>query len=154
MPRVPGLAVGPLEPAPVPARPPSSGATARRGGSFVADARSARSVLRAVLFGGRSVPDWHERAACTSTPTALFFPESARSRESNAAVRTAKRVCAGCAVREQCLADVMAYESPSHRYGVVGGTSPAERSRRPARRTVTPAPEGAVVRPASSEPRR
>jgi WhiB family transcriptional regulator, redox-sensing transcriptional regulator len=95
-----------------------------------ANARAARAGLRVALFGGEPVPNWRERAACATVPTAFFFPEDEGTHRANAAIRRAKRVCAGCPVREHCLADVMAYESTSYRYGVVGGTSAAERSRR------------------------
>jgi WhiB family redox-sensing transcriptional regulator len=89
-----------------------------------------RSLLRTVLFAGGPVPSWHERAACASAPTSMFFPETGGTLQA-VTVRAAKRVCAGCVVREQCLADVLAYESRAHRrYGVAGGTSAAQRSQR------------------------
>lgn len=104
-------------------------AAPRTGGPLV-EAEAARALLRAVLFGGRPVPRWHERAACASMPSSLFFPDGEGTHRARVALRTAKRVCAGCAVRDRCLADVMAYESPTRRYGVVGGLSAAERHRR------------------------
>ncbi len=39
----------------------------------------------------------------------------------------AKQVCAGCPVRVQCLAHVMATETPTQRRGVTGGLSADER---------------------------
>jgi WhiB family redox-sensing transcriptional regulator len=112
---------------------------APRGGGPLVEAEAARSLLRAVLFGGRPVPRWHERAACASMPSSLFFPDGEGTHRARVALRTAKRVCAGCAVRDRCLADVMAYESPTRRYGVVGGLSAVERHRRGRRRGAEPA---------------
>jgi len=44
-----------------------------------------------------------------------------------AAANQAKRICAGCPVRAARLADVMAWEQPTYRHGVVGGLSARER---------------------------
>jgi hypothetical protein len=101
-----------------------------RGGHAALDAAGVRLVLRALLFDGASVPGWHENAACASRPRSLFFPETDGLRPRAATVRAAKQVCLRCPVRAACLADVMAHESASYRYGVVAGLSPAERHRR------------------------
>lgn len=63
-------------------------------------------------------PDWHRNAACKNSGSDTFFPEKGHS---NAA---AKRVCAGCTVRVDCLEDALAREDP---FGVWGGKSERER---------------------------
>lgn len=64
--------------------------------------------------------DWRARAACLGMDTSLFFP---RKGGSNA---EAKRACAGCPVRLQCLGyAVMAKE----RWGVWGGETEHGRRR-------------------------
>lgn len=84
-----------------------------------------RQVLRAVLFGGQQPAGWRDRAACADTDPAVFYPRPGP--RAAAAVTRAKRICAGCPVRRECLADVMGWEQHSHRHGVVGGLSARER---------------------------
>ena len=69
-------------------------------------------------------------AACSSLPgdvaDQVFFSTDARDR------RYAKRVCAGCPVREACLRMALDAErgaSIYERHGVFGGTVPSERLR-------------------------
>lgn len=71
-------------------------------------------------------PDWTELALCAQTDPELFFPEK------GGAIRAAKRICAGCPVRAECLADALAHDE---RFGVWGGLSERERRalRRPGR---------------------
>lgn len=82
------------------------------------------AVLRELLFAGDTVPAWHSVAACRDSDPATFFPTGAGSA---LRVTAAKRICRGCPVRDACLADVMAWEAPSARHGVVGGLSANER---------------------------
>jgi WhiB family transcriptional regulator, redox-sensing transcriptional regulator len=70
---------------------------------------------------------WRERAVCASTDPELFFPLD-EGPDTAARVASAKRVCAACPVRDLCLTDVMAWEDPARRWGVVGGASAGERS--------------------------
>jgi hypothetical protein len=70
---------------------------------------------------------WRRDAACVGRDPELFYPVEEDPRQ-HARINRAKRVCAGCPVRGVCLADVMASEDPSLRWGVTGGLSPAERS--------------------------
>lgn len=64
-------------------------------------------------------PDWRAKAACIGMPTVLFFPE-----DSQIISKTAKRVCASCGVRQECLEYALAnFEM----HGFWGGTSPKER---------------------------
>jgi WhiB family transcriptional regulator, redox-sensing transcriptional regulator len=63
---------------------------------------------------------WVDQALCTEVDTGdLWFPEKGGSS------RQAKRVCAGCPVRQACLEYALEHDI---RWGVWGGTS--ERQRR------------------------
>lgn len=61
---------------------------------------------------------WMTRGNCLGVSADLFFPER------GASTREARGVCAGCAVREECLAYALANEI---RFGIWGGTSERER---------------------------
>jgi WhiB family redox-sensing transcriptional regulator len=69
---------------------------------------------------------WHLDAACAGVDPEVFYPLDLTA--GSAGVTAAKEVCAVCPVRAQCLADVMAAEDPARRWGISGGTTPAERS--------------------------
>ncbi|MFR9806340.1 WhiB family transcriptional regulator [Pseudonocardia sp. RS010] len=69
--------------------------------------------------------DWQERALCAQTDPEAFFPEKGGS------TREAKRICAGCEVRAECLEYALAQDE---RFGIWGGLS--ERERRRLRRAV------------------
>ena len=63
---------------------------------------------------------WHERALCAQTDPEAFFPEKGGS------TREAKRVCASCEVRAECLTYALANDE---RFGIWGGLSERERRR-------------------------
>jgi WhiB family redox-sensing transcriptional regulator len=65
-------------------------------------------------------PDWREFASCAEADPEAFFVEKGGS------TRPAKRVCAGCDVRAQCLEFALATDQ---RFGVWGGLSERERRR-------------------------
>ncbi|MGB8994016.1 MAG: WhiB family transcriptional regulator [Pseudonocardiaceae bacterium] len=65
-------------------------------------------------------PDWQERALCAQTDPEAFFPEKGGS------TREAKRICAGCDVRAECLEYALAFDE---RFGIWGGLSERERRR-------------------------
>lgn len=63
---------------------------------------------------------WRERGACVDVDDPeLFFPEQFQSAE------PAKAICAGCPVREMCLAFAVKH---GEAHGVWGGLEPAERA--------------------------
>jgi len=66
---------------------------------------------------------WQDRALCAQTDPEAFFPEKGGS------TREAKRVCAKCEVREDCLEFALQHDE---RFGIWGGMS--ERDRRRLRR--------------------
>ena len=61
---------------------------------------------------------WRKQAGCRTADPALFFPELGES------AGPAKRICAGCPVRAECLAFAVA---SGERFGVFGGLSERER---------------------------
>lgn len=63
--------------------------------------------------------EWQQHASCRFEPPATFFPEN------GVGVEVAKKICASCVVREQCLEYAIDNRID---HGVWGGTS--ERQRR------------------------
>ncbi len=63
---------------------------------------------------------WRQDALCAETDPEAFFPEKGGS------TREAKRVCAGCPVRLQCLEFALGNDE---RFGIWGGLSERERRR-------------------------
>lgn len=71
-------------------------------------------------------PPWTDQALCAQTDPEAFFPEL------GATTLAAKRICATCPVRAECLDYALATETPKFRHGVWGGLSPRQRDRLPA----------------------
>lgn len=74
-----------------------------------------------LLFGDDSDEGplaWQERALCAQTDPEAFFPEKGGS------TREAKRVCATCEVRDECLEYALVKDE---RFGIWGGLSERER---------------------------
>jgi len=71
---------------------------------------------------------WHLKAACRGPESTLFFPPSTpeRREERDAREAKAKRICAQCAVREDCLEFALRVREP---HGIWGGLTEAERRR-------------------------
>lgn len=63
---------------------------------------------------------WQTEALCAQTDPEAFFPEKGGS------TRDAKKVCASCTVREQCLEYALKNDE---RFGIWGGLSERERRR-------------------------
>ena len=70
--------------------------------------------------------EWAESAACRTSEGALFFPPDVSERKEDRMAREqmAKRICKGCAVREDCLEGALARRE-SH--GIWGGLNELER---------------------------
>ena len=82
--------------------------------------------------------EWRAASACLTADPDLFFPIAAGTAVATQVSR-ARRICAGCQVRQQCLDFAM---RSGEKDGIWGGTTPEERirdrrarNRRPARRT-------------------
>lgn len=73
---------------------------------------------------------WEELARCANLPMRdydPFYPGPGGGRE---AYETAKRICAPCPVKAECLALALKIESDSYkRYGCWGGLTPEERDK-------------------------
>jgi WhiB family redox-sensing transcriptional regulator len=76
-----------------------------------------RSII-ADLLG--NAPEWQERSACKETDPEAFFPEKGGS------TREAKRVCARCEVKDDCLAWAL---KKKEKFGIWGGLSERERNK-------------------------
>jgi len=72
-----------------------------------------------------TVPDWRAEGACVTADPDLFFPFATGALGTRQA-NQARRICAGCVVRVQCLQFAM---SVPEAHGVWGGTTPEERLR-------------------------
>ena len=68
--------------------------------------RAASGGLTEELLGLVGSPWWWFEGLCAQTDPELFFPEKGGS------VREAKRVCAACPVRAQCLEHALAHDGP------------------------------------------
>ncbi|MDX1658061.1 MAG: WhiB family transcriptional regulator [Nitriliruptorales bacterium] len=64
--------------------------------------------------------EWMQDAKCLDADPEAFFPEKGGS------TREAKRICAACPVREECLEYALGNEE---RFGIWGGLSERERRR-------------------------
>jgi len=72
-----------------------------------------------------TVPDWRTDSACRTTDPDLFFPVAAGA-VANRQIARARRICADCPVREECLDFALRTQEPA---GIWGGTTPEERTR-------------------------
>jgi WhiB family redox-sensing transcriptional regulator len=79
-----------------------------------------RPLLRLALLGDDDEPRWQEQALCAQTDPESFFPEKGGS------TREAKRICAACDVRQECLEFALQRDE---RFGIWGGMSERERRR-------------------------
>lgn len=77
---------------------------------------------------------WAIKAACKSSDPDLFFPELGQKGTE------AKKICARCPVRRECLDYAIAHEE---RFGIWGGMS--DRERRRIRRGLTPTRGGRLT---------
>ncbi len=76
--------------------------------------------LDVILDDYAEVGDWQDRALCAQTDPEAFFPEKGGS------TREAKRICASCEVRAECLEYALQNDE---RFGIWGGLSERERRR-------------------------
>ncbi|MFT8649590.1 MAG: WhiB family transcriptional regulator [Bifidobacterium psychraerophilum] len=72
------------------------------------------------LFKPDADLSWQHEALCAQTDPEAFFPDKGGS------TREAKKVCARCEVREQCLQWAVDHDE---RFGIWGGMSERERRR-------------------------
>ena len=67
------------------------------------------------------LPEWIADAPCSQADPELFFPEA---HESRANVALAKRVCASCPVRQECLEWAL---DSGEKFGIYGGLTSTQR---------------------------
>jgi WhiB family redox-sensing transcriptional regulator len=94
--------------------------------SGVIDPRS--NVLSLFASQDDPEPPWQHRALCAQTDPEAFFPEKGGS------TREAKRVCASCEVRAECLEYAL---DNDERFGIWGGYSERERRKLKQRRSLS-----------------
>ena len=88
----------------------------------------ADATLRGAAAGGMTLDElfgaveqeWQDQALCAQTDPEAFFPEKGGS------TREAKKVCASCDVKAECLEYALANDE---RFGIWGGLSERERRR-------------------------
>ena len=68
--------------------------------------------------------NWRSEGACLAADPDLFFPAAADAEAAQETAR-ARRICAGCPVKRQCLDYAMQTGEPT---GIWGGTTPQERN--------------------------
>jgi len=73
-----------------------------------------------LVIPGTSDPDWRWRALCAEVDPELFFPKKGMP------TAAARRVCAACEVRTECLTWALEHDQE---HGVWGGLSDQERRR-------------------------
>ncbi|MDP5227365.1 MULTISPECIES: WhiB family transcriptional regulator [Arthrobacter] len=78
------------------------------------------TILPGREVGDESELSWQAESLCAQTDPEAFFPEKGGS------TRDAKKVCAACTVRQQCLEYAL---SNDERFGIWGGLSERERRR-------------------------
>jgi len=85
-----------------------------------------RLVATGLSTHGETESSWRDIAACSGDRGALFYPPLRSERRSVKAAREvrAKRVCATCPVRTDCLEQALTF---GERYGIWGGLTDAER---------------------------
>lgn len=82
--------------------------------------RGRRDGVTAPSFAPKSeTEEWKAEGACRDHDPDLFFPDRGEDTD------TAKRICAACTVRRECL--TYALTAPRERNGIWGGTSGRER---------------------------
>src|SRR5262249_54908838 len=72
-----------------------------------------------------SAANWRSAGACLSADPDLFFPISSAGPAERQIAR-AKRICAGCDVRRECLEFALSHDQV---YGIWGGTTAEDRQR-------------------------
>jgi WhiB family transcriptional regulator, redox-sensing transcriptional regulator len=77
--------------------------------------------MTATLYAG----EWQAAGACLSADPEIFFPVSGTG-ASTPQIEQARRICAGCQVRRECLDWAM---NSGEMHGIWGGTTPEDRTR-------------------------
>jgi WhiB family redox-sensing transcriptional regulator len=81
-------------------------------------------VTRRSSYGLDVLDDWRHRSACRSHDGEWWFPDEYRGATAQLIQDRAKRICAGCPVRAECLAWAL---ETDQRFGIWGGLTDSER---------------------------
>lgn len=87
---------------------------------------SGARVSTVAFPGTAAAPRWERKPACATADPRVFFPEDADGNpiEDGPEADTARRVCARCSLRDQCLKYAVRVGMPA---GIWGGLSTGER---------------------------
>jgi WhiB family transcriptional regulator, redox-sensing transcriptional regulator len=68
---------------------------------------------------GGKLTSWVHEAACAGQPLSMFYPDlgSRRSGENDVAISRARRICARCPVRRECLSEALTVETAVKPFG-------------------------------------
>ena len=74
------------------------------------------------------VKRWQDDAECKGLDSNIFFPEVFGDQQNGMIWEQAKKICAVCRVKEECLKSELPFEQASgRRNGMWGGLTPKER---------------------------
>jgi WhiB family redox-sensing transcriptional regulator len=77
---------------------------------------------------GKEVKHWSDQAHCKGMDTNIFFPEVFGDQQNGMIWEQARRICAECPVKLDCLKSELEHEALSgRRNGMWGGLTPKER---------------------------
>lgn len=86
------------------------------------------NLKRKLRHVAESDTDWQSKAACKNMSIDMFFPEQEPTDKKTEHYIPAKKICAICPVRNECLMYAMRMEEDERwRYGLYGGLTPHER---------------------------
>lgn len=69
--------------------------------------------------------DWRNKAACVGAPQEVFFPTERKF--TSRTWQKARRFCAACPVKDECLSVALTVDVSEDRWGMFGGLTPSER---------------------------
>lgn len=73
---------------------------------------------------------WMGRAVCVGVDPDVMFPTTrGRAYDRQPMILRAKKVCAPCPVKAECLEYALAFPPTNDQHGIFGGLTPAERRR-------------------------
>lgn len=87
---------------------------------LVAGPRVVPDLIGGEPFAILAWEEWMQRSACLDIDPELFYPSKGDAPRS----RTARRICGGCPVRDECLAYAVKHHEV---FGIWGGRTPRER---------------------------
>lgn len=99
-------------------------------GTPITGAHGGRALVRLAQLQERTTGTWRRAAACRGIDPAVFYADD----DDPESLAAARKICAGCPVREACVEHAIAVREPD---GVWGGLTARERRREQRRRQKT-----------------